>query len=754
VVGEEACEESGECDDPDLIYESIQEAALQFPSLSNAANGVCITPLEPNNVPPCPLLRNSTVLTLDFTTQRGCVRFSECLYETAGFPTECDHSPATEELCISEYGGSWLSLPIQTKEACENPLGVSEADSPGFCRISNAIPYLSPKGRGECEECGGAPVPPAVWKAETWKGGQFASPSWREAELVPTFYYVSNSISYFKLEELFEKAALEFENFILWSGESCLVDPFVGILDTMSCDCAFDGNVTIPDQITNPFNEGFNLTNLENCRSRLATEEIGAVWFCPNVDLQVGVISGVVTTLSEYVGGDICFFSDITLASESDFVGNRPSEPRTVFNDPNDLDPSPVRNRKGASVGEVLGDGVRLMLSENVQPVNWAEEVQGVQFTFVVDLSVFEDKNIPPTYILDFGMEVVNSSLKTQPSGEIELRPLNATIGRSVGQPIQNFLPEDSTQQAQLPITIEGVLLDPFRYQQPARVYPIARIADEHWEDRDTDDALSHGEVILIGVFTALYGIAFLISLAFMLKGLHMLNFSLLMLFLYVLSTFLFRTVFLAIVASGDYEETSAGYYILIEPPSFFILSVLTILIMSYAFIVGAAKGGANLGLYWASWLVLQLFLIMVLFVVVGLMIGLDTNDDITISCFGRQSTVSENTTIRDIRIAYHSFILTVAIICALLVLKLGKDLPEHDNKGLLQALSGLAGLSVVATSLLWVIYSAIDDPSPYFVIPLFVTEVPPLVIMSYLTFPKGDQVGPESAEMDSHQVD
>ena len=38
-------------------------------------------------------------------------------------------------------------------------------------------------------------------------------------------------------------------------------------------------------------------------------------------------------------------FIYIFSASLSSFVGNRPSEPITVVNDPNDLDPSPVRNQ-------------------------------------------------------------------------------------------------------------------------------------------------------------------------------------------------------------------------------------------------------------------------------------------------------------------------------------------------------------------------------------------------------------------------
>ena len=72
---------------------------------------------------------------------------------------------------------------------------------------------------------------------------------------------------------------------------------------------------------------------------------------------------------------------------------------------------------------------------------------------------------------------------------------------------------------------------------------------------------------------------------------------------------------------------------------------------MSYGFIVAASRGflfsfdeeisfpyfffligSEKLGTYWLAWLALQLFLIAVLFVVIGLMIGLDNNDAISIS--------------------------------------------------------------------------------------------------------------------------
>ena len=104
------------------------------------------------------------------------------------------------------------------------------------------------------------------------------------------------------------------------------------------------------------------------------------------------------------MSGDLCFYSDIILAPTSDFVGNRPSEPITVTNDPNELDPSPVRNQVGASVGEILGDGVGLLLSENVQPIDWSKDAGAISLRFSVDISVFENVCIsfPPFFFFFF----------------------------------------------------------------------------------------------------------------------------------------------------------------------------------------------------------------------------------------------------------------------------------------------------------------------------------------------------------------
>ena len=95
-VGKEECLTiGGFCEDEDLILNTVQVskrlleklkwdfrvliflvqiAADRFPSLQNATKGVCIVPVPPDNVPPCPFYRSSSGLTFDFTSLRGFER--------------------------------------------------------------------------------------------------------------------------------------------------------------------------------------------------------------------------------------------------------------------------------------------------------------------------------------------------------------------------------------------------------------------------------------------------------------------------------------------------------------------------------------------------------------------------------------------------------------------------------------------------------------------------------------------------------
>ena len=43
----------------------------------------------------------------------------------------------------------------------------------------------------------------------------------------------------------------------------------------------------------------------------------------------------------------------------------------------------------------------------------------------------------------------------------------------------------------------------------------------------------------------------------------------------------------------------------------------------------------------------------------------------------------------------------------------------------------------MLLSNILWVIYSGLSGSSPYFVIPLFFVEVPPLLLLMFMVVPK-----------------
>ena len=118
------------------------------------------------------------------------------------------------------------------------------------------------------------------------------------------------------------------------------------------------------------------------------------------------------------------------------------------------MDAEPVRNDNGASVGDVVGDGIQL-LYEETGFVDFETEVeQSERFFFfffplhscsvffffltisilnliLVIVSLFIDieelSKFPHSYVFDFGLEVLDDDDKRFP-GEMELRPMDVTM--------------------------------------------------------------------------------------------------------------------------------------------------------------------------------------------------------------------------------------------------------------------------------------------------------------------------------------
>lgn len=246
----------------------------------------------------------------------------------------------------------------------------------------------------------------------------------------------------------------------------------------------------------------------------------------------------------------------------------------------------------------------------------------------------------------------------------------------------------------------------------------------------------------MVGVFAGLYGLCFLFAFTFALVAFRFaFSVSNFLLFFFILLTFLFRCVYLCIYASGGFRVEASGSFVLVEPPSFFILSVASILIMSYGFCVYCLKNSlpqqSAYSKFWTSWIVFTIFLYCILAVVLALLCSLSTSDTIISECYGRIVTTESNFTVQAIRIAYHSFLLFLAIISAVTLYFLGRELKSTLKADSLSHLSIISGLSVLLTSILWVVYSANSGSSPYFVIPLWFCEALPLLLVAFLVLPE-----------------
>jgi hypothetical protein len=248
----------------------------------------------------------------------------------------------------------------------------------------------------------------------------------------------------------------------------------------------------------------------------------------------------------------------------------------------------------------------------------------------------------------------------------------------------------------------------------------------------------------MVGIFAGLYGIAFIFTLFLLLRILKMTvyqpAFTSLLLFFYTLCTFLFRCIYLSIYVSGGLREEGPSSYVLVELPSFFILSVASILIMSYGFCVFSIRNSVPLSTvkrkFWFWWFLFRVFLYSILVIVLTLLCTLNASSQIHSQCFGRIINTQDNFVVQTIRIAYHSFLLILAVISTMALFLLERELHSTSQSDYLSHLSIISGISVLSTSVLWVVYSALSGSSPYFVIPLWCCEALPLMIICLLVGP------------------
>jgi hypothetical protein len=258
----------------------------------------------------------------------------------------------------------------------------------------------------------------------------------------------------------------------------------------------------------------------------------------------------------------------------------------------------------------------------------------------------------------------------------------------------------------------------------------------------EPNDLLTTNEMIMISIFSGLYGIA---VLAVIYYGYAIVSFNPsftnFLLFFFMFVTFFLRCLYLAMFAAGYFRVEGAASYLLVEPPSFFILSIASLFVMSYGYCVccleGPGHGRAMSNYIWLYWFAFTIVLYTVMAVVLSLLSELDRNDKIIFKCYGQYATVQEDFTVQTIRISYHSFLFCIAVISAFYIFYFERKIQETIESASLSTMSILSCFSVLGTSVLWVIYSAVSGSTPYFVIPLWFCEVPPLLATCMYVMPR-----------------
>jgi len=734
---EECLAEGGICSDPDEIELAVGlvDSAMGY----GPRDGVCIRPVAPFNEPPCELLYGA----YDFRTRRGCVAMSECEPDGTG----CRAALTTAADCRA-VGGAWLALPIG-KADCngyEPPPAIEDRDS--LCERMDG--YTSPSSANCSRECD-FPATLGEWVPGRWLEPEVVAAQWTRAEMVASYAVVNDTVLSSNSSDLrFDFGRSLFDSFLISSLYECFVLPRTSIFSVTAASCRSDGsayplNETLETRLSypglepfldylgvTPYIPGYTLEGTD-----LLVSSPSVFWLCPEFFSSLPGSYGVLVGLRDSYGGEFCGASLVSQAWRYDFVGNDPIKPTLVFHDPNALDPLPVRNAKGASVGGIVGNGFSIEpVARGPFSANFSNDVVSLMAILIVQRSAsVEAQQYDPRFVhFDVGVEVLDASQRAF-AEEAEVRPINAKLAEAIME----------LRDPELLVAAEdffGAIIPlPYRDEfRGARFFPIVRM--ENWETKNRDDVLSGGERITLILFACLYAIVgmVVVALIFVLVRYNRLVPNILLLFFGWLVCTL-RVILSGLYANSHWTEFTLGQLFLIETPSFLILSMGSIILMSFAFATANLTSESSTLFhsksYWLQWLVGQVFLVVLLVVVVVLMYTLQGDGTISKSCMGRITTTEEDKTVELIRIVYHSFLLLLAVGVSVVLIFRARMIYDKLHSITVLQLCTVSVFGVVLESLVWVIYSAIASPTPYFIIPLFFVEALPILALCHLIRPR-----------------
>jgi hypothetical protein len=194
----------------------------------------------------------------------------------------------------------------------------------------------------------------------------------------------------------------------------------------------------------------------------------------------------------------------------------------------------------------------------------------------------------------------------------------------------------------------------------------------------------------------------------------------------------LFRGVYFFVLASGDIAIGGLLDFALIEIPTFIYMGIfLRIIIVGYWVFFKfqeMSQTSVYVVVFFAlllNWLVFAALMIAVAFS--------DNSSNIVKSCNCQLSgEIQQSDTSQIIRLVYKSFVFVVAIIVFILTVVFGKRLVKERNSKVYYQVVGLS-LGLLSDCLAFLIYYAINTPTAYFSVVLWLTELLPITVVNLM---------------------
>ncbi|KAF2075202.1 hypothetical protein CYY_003507 [Polysphondylium violaceum] len=472
----------------------------------------------------------------------GC--FYQDVYQPEGVVTQAKCNDLGQDF-------SWWS-PATSRETCEQHKGCVMLDKSVY-----NLPYnhrFNEMNESLCNECGADSF--RVWKNKfewtpgKWTPARSVKPQWFDNHQYTYSGKVDRVLDYQRLfDEIDNSVNLHIAD--LYRSESlCRMERIEENLKSISCSCSGTGG----DE------ECFSASALILGQTKpCATEQTlfkfsYGVLFFNATSVPHACTSTVVYQLSKQL-----FKSTTPQTLSSNFVSYRKPDNYGIL------------NSKGAVIGTILGDGVRIT-------------TQGVNtYTLCFDISQNEESINSKYTVYDFAMEVNDNESENSTIKNILLSPMESVT-------FFNF----NVSGVDPNMLCSNITFD----QNVDSYFPIIRV--EHWHDQNKEvfDKTATGLIYSLAclfLLTALWGL-FQIGVVFFKYHTKVDTFKLVHILIVIETIFItIRCIYFFVIPSGTLQGNAVGDYILVVLPTFMYFTAFTIIISLWYMIVKTKSTGRNL---------------------------------------------------------------------------------------------------------------------------------------------------------------